>query len=504
MSFKLYTTLLLLIFAGSYQSTQAAEILALFINGHQSHLLVYASVVNLLLQRGHQVTVVTTLDVAHIIDVQNIRWLKLSENYTETVITTGSKRMNSFNKLERMFNRIENTSKFMKDPQWVSFLNEDNNYDLLILGYLFNDYQLGVSAHFKCPVVLIWTSQPIGFVQSLMGNPEERWYVSQPYDSHQYNGVKAIAFGWFEKFVELLALDRMQEIYTKYFPANYYPSFKEIRKTVSLVLCNHHSLSEGPIAPFLPGIIEIGGIENKFVSQRNQMNLSDFITSKQKIIYFSFGSRVKWSLLPESLEQIFIETFKVFSNYTVLWTYDKNCTKLEMQFPYSNVKCQAWWPQSSILNYPQTKLFITHGGKGSITESQLYGVPMLGIPFFGDQKVNVDKMVNKGFGLKLDLRNITYENMVVNIKQILDCAKYVNNIRIFSELYHDRPISNEQNAVYWLEYVLRYKGAEHLKSPVLQLNFFQYYLLDVYSLILVGFIIIVSILNILEKKIMQQ
>ncbi len=33
--------------------------------------------------------------------------------------------------------------------------------------------------------------------------------------------------------------------------------------------------------------------------------------------------------------------------------------------------------------------------------------------------------------------------------------------------------------MYWTEYVLRHKGAPHLRSAARDLNFFQYYLLDV-------------------------
>ncbi|KAM7352134.1 UDP-glycosyltransferase family 307 member A1 [Cochliomyia hominivorax] len=500
MSFGLYTTLLL-IFTGilKYQNVQGANILAVFINGHQSHLLVYTAVVNLMIERGHNITLITTLDVKSLIDVKKIKWLQLSENYTETVLSRSS-HITGLDKIERMLDRIENTSKFMTDPQWQRFLKEDNQYDLLILGYLFNDYQLGLGAHFKCPVVLIWTGQPIGFIQSLMGNPEERQYVPQPYDRHQYKGVQGIAFGWFEKFVEFLALEKMKEIYDKHFPSSHYPPFKAIRKSVSLVLCNHHSLSEGPIAPYLPIIIEIGGIENKFSKQENKFNLNTLITNRTDIIYISFGSRVKWSLLPVSLEQSFIKAFREFPSYTILWTYDKNCSELEQHFPSLNVKCNAWWPQSSILASPNTKLFITHGGKGSIAESQLYGKPMLGLAFFGDQKPNVDKMVKKGFGLKLDLGNITYENVLFSMRDILNQNFYKENIETFSKLYQDRPMSSEDNAIYWLEYVLRHKGAKHLQSPRLQLSLWEYYLMDIYGFIFLSFGVLTWSLNRLEKN----
>lgn len=39
-------------------------------------------------------------------------------------------------------------------------------------------------------------------------------------------------------------------------------------------------------------------------------------------------------------------------------------------------------------------------------------------------------------------------------------------------------------AVYWVEYVIRHKGAYHLRSAAVDLSWYQYYLLDVIVFIL--------------------
>lgn len=519
MYLKRYTTLVL-IFLYGFQIIETVQILALFINGHRSHLLAYSSVINLLTQRGHNVTIVTTLDIKDIgLNTENIRWLKLSDTYTKTEITSNRY---GLSKIENMLERIEDTSKFMDDPMWLKFMQESHQYDLMILGYLFNDYQLGLAAHFNCSVVTMWTGQPIGFIHSLMGNPEERRYVPQPYDRHQYKGIQAIAFGWFEKFIEFLALNKMKDIYklvfktivltvavniilflsfncSKHFWGPQYPSFKEIRKSVSVALCHHHSLSEGPIAPYLPTLIEIGGLGASTPVE----NHNEFILAKDSknsdIIYFSFGSRVKWSFLPISLELQFIEAFKAFPDFTIIWTYDKNCTELALQFSASNIKCKSWWPQSSILASNQTKLFITHGGKGSISEAQRNGKPILGIPFFGDQRANVAKIENRKLGLKLPIESVTVDSLKTAIRELLDNHIYGSNAEHFSRLYRDRPISSEDSAIYWLEYVIRHNGAKHLRSTALDLNIMEYYLIDVYFLIILSFSVIVVFCNWLEK-----
>lgn len=46
-------------------------------------------------------------------------------------------------------------------------------------------------------------------------------------------------------------------------------------------------------------------------------------------------------------------------------------------------------------------------------------------------------------------------------------------------------------AIYWVEYVLRHKGASHLTSSCVPLSFTQYFLIDVYCIFIS--VIIVSI-----------
>lgn len=57
-----------------------------------------------------------------------------------------------------------------------------------------------------------------------------------------------------------------------------------------------------------------------------------------------------------------------------------------------------------------------------------------------------------------------------------------------SQLFKDRPQHPMETAVYWLEYVIKYKGAKHLRSAALELSWYQYLLLDV-----IGFLILSSI-----------
>lgn len=62
-----------------------------------------------------------------------------------------------------------------------------------------------------------------------------------------------------------------------------------------------------------------------------------------------------------------------------------------------------------------------------------------------------------------------------------------------SEIYRDRPATALETAVYWTEYVIRHKGAKHLRYPAADLNFFQYYSLDVFAFIFTTFYIFLKI-----------
>jgi len=57
--------------------------------------------------------------------------------------------------------------------------------------------------------------------------------------------------------------------------------------------------------------------------------------------------------------------------------------------------------------------------------------------------------------------------------------RYSKNAKIVSERFKDRPMTPAESVVYWTEYVIRHKGAPHLKSHAFNLTWYQYFLLDV-------------------------
>lgn len=156
---------------------------------------------------------------------------------------------------------------------------------------------------------------------------------------------------------------------------------------------------------------------------------------------------------------------------------------------------------STILAHPNIKLFITHGGLLSSTETIYHGIPVLAVPVFGDQDANADRVENNGFGLKLAFRDFTEEKFEKSINEILHNPKYKENVLSRTKIYHDRPEHPLKTAVYWIEYVIRHRGAPHLRVAGVNLPLYKYYMLDVLVVMFLAFVVAFKALKLLFRKV---
>jgi glucuronosyltransferase len=70
---------------------------------------------------------------------------------------------------------------------------------------------------------------------------------------------------------------------------------------------------------------------------------------------------------------------------------------------------------------------------------------------------------------------------------VFSFLRYRENVKRLSRIYRDQPLTPLEQAVFWTEYVIRHKGARHMRSAVLDLSWYQYFLLDVIAVLaLVG------------------
>lgn len=80
--------------------------------------------------------------------------------------------------------------------------------------------------------------------------------------------------------------------------------------------------------------------------------------------------------------------------------------------------------------------------------------------------------------------------------------RYTEKVKEFSDVFKDRPSTPLETSMYWIEYVIRHKGAHHLKSVATELYWYQYYLLDVGFILLAAFVLSLYLLIKIPRRLM--
>ncbi|XP_043762516.1 UDP-glucuronosyltransferase 2B4-like isoform X2 [Cervus elaphus] len=164
----------------------------------------------------------------------------------------------------------------------------------------------------------------------------------------------------------------------------------------------------------------------------------------------------------------------------VLWRHDGK--KPDTLGP--NTRLYKWIPQNDLLGHPKTKAFITHGGTNGIYEAIYHGIPMVGLPLFADQPDNIERVKAKGAAVRLDLQTMSSRDLLNALKEVINNPSYKEKAVWLSTIHHDQPVKPLDRAVFWIEFVMRHKGAKHLRPAAHDLTWFQYHSLDVIGFLL--------------------
>ncbi|KAH8334172.1 hypothetical protein KR059_007143 [Drosophila kikkawai] len=505
-----------LLFLAVVAGAQGSNILGLFASLSPSHLVIQMSMARILAERGHNVTVVTVLkpplmhkNITHIL-------VPLDEDVLQsfnTVIASLTKKDNTNTYLTMLRSAQQLSEAFSKigavmKHQVVKDLYEhpDNRFDLVIVGYFMNSFQLALAHKLKVPLVVA-VSNPPTFIGDIIGNPWEVSYVPAMHLAQE------VPMGLGKRILNILGnwAQRLFTAINEYGNAKTYreiygddptlPAYGDLNKNISLIFFASHGISEGPIRPNVPAVIEVGGIQVKDRPDPLPQNMADFLSdAPHGAILFSLGSNVKKDhILPETVRKMFNVVSKL--RQKVIWKWDD----LESTPGTSdNILYSKWLPQDDILAHPNIKLFITHAGKGGVTEAQYHGIPMLALPVFGDQPANADAMVEQGFGLTQSLLTLEEQSFHDAILEVLENPKYANAARAFSALYRDRPLSARETLIYWVEYVIRHHGAAHLQSPVVHMSYIAANNLDIYAIIVLAIVFIFYTLKLVFRLLIRK
>nr|CAH7752300.1 unnamed protein product [Callosobruchus chinensis] len=206
--------------------------------------------------------------------------------------------------------------------------------------------------------------------------------------------------------------------------------------------------------------------------------------AKHGVIFLgTMGSNIKSKDLPVEKRNAILNAFGKRKE-TILWKFEddtllgKPKTAESNSFQVLDKFVQLRYVVLSA--HPNIKVFWTHGGLLSTTETVYHGVPILATPIFGDQTMNAQRAEDDGYALVLPFTEITEDRINEMLNEIVSNSKYRENVKQRSKIMHDRQVPPLDEAVYWVEYVMRHNGAKHLRMWYSNMPWYQYYMVDVF------------------------
>lgn len=379
------------------------------------------------------------------------------------------------------------------------FIHNDNTkFDLIISEQFYQESWLAFAHKYKTPIVTISTFGYNEHMDKIMGLRTQPSFVPQLYTeySHQMTYCERFWNTWAYTLDSIIRyvyyLPEQNKQIKKYLahldkPDDPLPSVYELENQVSITLANTHEVFDP--RPLMPGQINVAGINIKKRDAPLPPDIQKFLDeATDGVIYFSWGSVLQSSRAPKERIKIIIDALGNVKQ-RVLWKYEKEV--FDGNLP-PNIMIQKWMPQKEILAHPNCILFISHGGLFGSLEGLYNGVPMLYTPFFGDQARNAKRAMRAGYAQALLFNDMNETNFRDVLLEMLSNKKYRENAKLKSLIFQDNIVDPLDKALYWIEYVIRHKGAKHLNSNARNLNYFQYYAFDVYiiiDLLIIGFVL---------------
>ncbi|XP_076761112.1 uncharacterized protein LOC143429385 [Xylocopa sonorina] len=505
---RILTILSFVIFAiFAFDRCDALRILGLFPLNGKSHWTMGQGLLTALAERGHHVDVVTHFPLKT--RPPTYREISL-EGTTESMVNNLNasllSRFQNHNFQHLVYMAGNKSCDLFKTPQLQKLINnppKDPPYDVIVVEMFVMPCYLAFGRHLNVPMVGLMTTSYQDWVAHLTGNPHNPALVPTVFlPMHQ-------PMTFWERLMNTYVTNRIgsnliyymsqQDDFVKqYFNIN--ESIAELHKGVAAVLVNSHHSIDG-INQFTQGIIEIGGVHINENSDPLPQDVKKWLDeSTHGCLFFTFGSMMRIETFPKPVIETFYKVFEKIAPVRVLMKIARE-EDLLPGLP-KNVMTKPWFSQVSVFKHKNVKAFITHGGIMGMQEAVYFGIPLIGIPLFGDQPKNMKVGANRKIGINLgSIDNVTVDTLYNAINTILHDPTYRNNMKRVSHLFRDRPMTAVDTAVYWTEYVARNGFA--LQSPAVHLNWWQQHLLDVYAFLLACFTAVICVIGFVLKKLIS-
>ncbi|RVE74691.1 hypothetical protein OJAV_G00025410 [Oryzias javanicus] len=225
--------------------------------------------------------------------------------------------------------------------------------------------------------------------------------------------------------------------------------------------------------PTMPNVVYVGGFQCK-PAKPLPYHLEEFVQSSGEhgFIIMSLGTLI--ADLPADLSEEIAAAFAELPQ-KVIWRH-KGSRPSTLG---NNTLLVDWMPQNDLLGHPKIRLFVTHGGTNGIYEAIYHGVPVVGIPIVFDQADNLSRLKAKRVARTVEISDLDRINFQAAIQDVLNEPSYRMNMQRLSRLHRDQPMRPLDTALFWIEFVMRHKGAAHLRTESYKLPWYSYHSVDV-------------------------
>lgn len=271
-----------------------------------------------------------------------------------------------------------------------------------------------------------------------------------------------------------------------------YNSWRELTEKASLFITTRNFLLEWP-QPYFPNVISVPALSARppkpLDSSPVLQNLMDS-SGENGVILVAFGTSV--AVLPETFLQTLSNAFSQVQ-HAVLFKYSWPIPP-SVTFSSNVHILTEWSPQNDLLGHKNTRIFITHCGNNGQYEAVYHAVPMIGIPMFADQFRNGLRLAAHGLGINLQgVNKFNARDLVNAIREITINETLKSNVLRASLILRGEPQHPRQKVASAIETVMEY-GGEHLRSAAFDLEWYQYFMLDIIGLLVLVFTFISWIL----------
>lgn len=219
------------------------------------------------------------------------------------------------------------------------------------------------------------------------------------------------------------------------------------------------------------------------------LEISKFVGDEKSkgTVVIAFGHFTMWDVLPQPLVDAVFGTFDLLPDYRFILQYNGVPRKLP-----ENVRAMAWLPQSALLKHAKTKVFVSHMGLKSFTESMCSGVPLVCFPLFAEQPsyALVGKRHLKVCESAFKFHE-TADSLAIKIREVSESTTYVDNVKRLKLVFKDSLMSPVDLAAFKIEFALKHQASMHLfRMKGARLSNFVYFSLDV-----ILFLVVISLVT---------